>query len=294
MRELEQNNANGIIKIEERNGQRLVNARELHEFLEVNSKYADWIKNRIKKYGFIEDQDYITLSKNLENGGRTLEHGLTIDMAKELSMVENNEKGREARRYFIEAEKQLRQTSIKPLTKVEYAQMLLEAEIKREKAEETAEIFRIASDRKGQMIAIQNERFVELDKEKQVVESRNEELEDHFNSNSGITTRAIALELGMTAQQLNSVLRKVKLQWKQGNNYYLYKEHLSKDYVVNKYIPKKNKKGETISIRQMRWTQRGREMIHRTIDKLRNSPELRRKYGISEHELGTVYFKDEI
>ena len=75
---------NELIKITEENGQRAVSARELHLFLEVQSKFADWIKNRINEYGFVEEQDYITLSKNLENGGRFIEYALTLDMAKEL------------------------------------------------------------------------------------------------------------------------------------------------------------------------------------------------------------------
>ena len=57
-----------LIKITQENGQRAVYARELHLFLEVQSKFADWIKNRINEYGFVEELDYITLSKNLENG----------------------------------------------------------------------------------------------------------------------------------------------------------------------------------------------------------------------------------
>ena len=47
-----------------------VNAKELHEFLEVRSKFADWIKNRISEYDFTANQDFTTVSKNLENGGR--------------------------------------------------------------------------------------------------------------------------------------------------------------------------------------------------------------------------------
>ena len=98
-----------LIKIREENGKQLVSGRELHEFLEVKSKYADWIKNRIKKYEFTELNDFITVSKILENGGREYDHALTIEMAKELSMVENNEKGREARKYFISCERKLKQ-----------------------------------------------------------------------------------------------------------------------------------------------------------------------------------------
>ena len=86
-----------------------VNAEELHKFLEVRSKFADWIKNRISEYDFVENQDFVSFSENLEKpqGGRpSQEYYISLDMAKELSMVERNEKGREARKYFIECEKQ--------------------------------------------------------------------------------------------------------------------------------------------------------------------------------------------
>ena len=91
-----------------------VSARELHTFLEVNTKFADWIKNRINEYDFVENQDFLTVSKNLENGGRSIEYYITLDMAKELSMVERNDKGKQARRYFIECEKKLREVVQQP------------------------------------------------------------------------------------------------------------------------------------------------------------------------------------
>ena len=76
-----------LIKITEENGQRAVSARELHLFLEVQSKFADWIKNRINEYGFIENQDYMVFAEIGENsnGGCSLkEYALTLDIAKEL------------------------------------------------------------------------------------------------------------------------------------------------------------------------------------------------------------------
>ncbi len=87
-----------------------VNARDLHEFLEVGKVFGAWINDRINQYGFVENQDYILLS-NFGNqkgsgGHNRKEYYISIDMAKELSMVERNEKGKQARRYFIECEKQ--------------------------------------------------------------------------------------------------------------------------------------------------------------------------------------------
>ena len=86
---------------------RLCDARALHAFMHVKRDFATWAKARIKKYGFIAGIDYVEVfTKSGENlGGRpSIDYHLTLDMAKELSMVENNDMGRQARRYFIECE----------------------------------------------------------------------------------------------------------------------------------------------------------------------------------------------
>lgn len=97
-----------LIKITETNGQRAVNARELHRFLGVKTQFKDWINRRIEEYQFIKGQDFEVFLKNEQNpsGGRPAkEYALSLDMAKELSMVEKTEQGRKARQYFIEMEK---------------------------------------------------------------------------------------------------------------------------------------------------------------------------------------------
>lgn len=92
----------------------LCDARTLHTFMVVLRDFSNWIKGRIRKFGFVEGVDYLlaageVVAKSGENrGGRpAVDYHLTLDMAKELSMVENNAKGREARRYFIACEKQV-------------------------------------------------------------------------------------------------------------------------------------------------------------------------------------------
>lgn len=90
----------------------LVNSRDLYNFVGSKQQFTDWIKNRLDKWGFIENQDYIVFHnfmKNPEGGRPTTEYILTLDTAKEIAMVENNEKGRQARRYFIEVEKRYKQ-----------------------------------------------------------------------------------------------------------------------------------------------------------------------------------------
>lgn len=87
----------------------LVDARTLHLFLKSRQDFSTWIKKRIDQYEFKENEDFIKLHKKMElstTGQIVIEYHLTLDMAKELSMVERTEKGREARRYFIECERQ--------------------------------------------------------------------------------------------------------------------------------------------------------------------------------------------
>ena len=88
-----------------------VNARDLHAFLEVGKDFSNWVKDRIDQYGFVENQDFVIDSPKLANqtsrGGdrRSKDYHLSLDMAKELSMVERNARGKQARQYFIECER---------------------------------------------------------------------------------------------------------------------------------------------------------------------------------------------
>ena len=96
-----------LIPISDIDGKKAVNARHLHAFLESKQDFSDWIKNRIKKYDFIENQDFEVFHNFMENpsGGRPLtEYALTLSCAKEIAMVEGNDKGKQARQYFITCE----------------------------------------------------------------------------------------------------------------------------------------------------------------------------------------------
>ena len=91
-----------------------VNAREIHEYLEVKTSFSHWIKIAIEKYDFLENIDYV-IAKNGINpkGGRPeLDYIVTMDMAKELCMLENNPKGKETRKYFIHIEKMSQQPKV--------------------------------------------------------------------------------------------------------------------------------------------------------------------------------------
>lgn len=104
-----------LIKIYENDRQeQLVDARELHLALENKRQFGNWIRQRIEQYGFIENIDYTTYNNFVKRegsnlGSKTTEYALTLDTAKEIAMVENNEQGKKIRRYFIEVEKKARQ-----------------------------------------------------------------------------------------------------------------------------------------------------------------------------------------
>lgn len=118
---------NELIKVENREGIATCNARELHEYMEVGKDFSNWIKDRIEKYGFIEGIDF-TPELAESNGGRpSKEYYITLDMAKELSMVENNEKGKEARKYFIAIEKKAKELATIPTGQALISMALIEA-----------------------------------------------------------------------------------------------------------------------------------------------------------------------
>lgn len=104
--------------------EKIVDARELHEFLEVGKDFTSWIKSKLTKYGFEEGLDYyVTFTKTGERKNVTKhDYKLKMDTAKEIAMVENNDKGRQVRKYFIEVEKRY---SLKPMTNLQMLQSMV-------------------------------------------------------------------------------------------------------------------------------------------------------------------------
>ena len=89
------------------NQEPVVNGRELYQVLGIKTPYTQWF-DRMKEYGFAENVDFISLSQNCEKpqGGRPeVNHAIKLDMAKEIAMIQRNEKGKEVRQYFIKVEK---------------------------------------------------------------------------------------------------------------------------------------------------------------------------------------------
>lgn len=130
---------NGLVPIYKGENGQVVDARELHEFLEVGKDFSTWIKDKFEKYGFVEDEDYTPILGNRSDGkaGKPrFEYTLTINTAKEIAMVENNEQGRKIRKYFIEVENRARQP--KQMTQAELTAAIAQNQVEIEHKVNTA------------------------------------------------------------------------------------------------------------------------------------------------------------
>lgn len=174
------------------------NARDLHAFLEVKSRFNDWITTRIDDFGFKENHDYVTFTKNSVKGRPTIEYFLSISMAKELAMVERNAKGKEARLYFIECER-IAKTKTPAPALPSYSEAL------RQLAD--------AIDRNGKLES------QKLELENQAIENAPKVsfAEDVVASGKEVTSTAAAKILGIAPQKFRDWLRKNGFLYAQAN-----------------------------------------------------------------------------
>lgn len=179
---------NELIPIEENNGKKAVNARYLHVFLESKQEFANWIKNRITKYDLVENVDYVTFDNFIKREGtnlksKTTEYALSVDAAKELSMVEGNEKGKQARRYFIECEKIVTSKTSNNTLPGNYLEALKSL---------------VESEEQKQQLQIQNEI---QSQHLRIIAPKAEYYDRTLMAKNTVSTTVIAKELGMSADR---------------------------------------------------------------------------------------------
>lgn len=230
-----------LIKITYENDQPAISARDLHEFLEVGTRYNDWFP-RMCEYGFTEGQDFNLLKNErvqMEGGRmvtRTVDDAiLTIDMAKEICMLQRNEKGKIARQYFIQLEKDWNS----PEKVMARALQIAEKKIRGLEAENA---------RQTQLLSEYEPKIQYVDK---ILESR-----------GTLTTKQIAADYGLTAQQLNGVLHDAGIQYKVNGQWLLYRKHMGLGYTKSKTIQITRAGGHPDTVMHTQWTQKGRLMIH--------------------------------
>lgn len=221
---------NELIKITNHGDRQTTSARDLWEFLgKPYGKFTDWF-NQYKSYGFTENEDYRSISEISEkpSGGRPAQdYEITLDMAKELAMLQKTDKGKQARHYFIEAEKRYKAT----LPDIET--MIANPDI----------IIRLAT-------------TVKEERQKRLQAEQTNAILMHVNKT--YTATEIAKELGFkSATALNRDLGKRRVQYKQNDTWVLYSNHANRGYTEIKQEVLDN--GKVIYHR--RWTQLGRKFL---------------------------------
>jgi len=230
------------------NGNNVVSARELHAFLEIATDFTEWCK-RMFEYGFEEKRDYVILLKNGENKiskSNPINYALTLECAKEISMIQRTEKGKIARQYFLDCEKQLKErenvSSTLPKTKEELWAMALTS-------------LNEEVDKQKRQLELANQ-TIQLNAPK--VEYVNEVLQSQSTHN----TNSIAKELGMSAITLNRLLKDRGIQYHQGGRWLLYQKFQDKGYTKTKTHTFVDGEGKSRTEVLTVWTEAGRAFIH--------------------------------
>lgn len=233
-----------LIKITEQNGKQAVSARELYEFLGFDkSQWARWYqKNIIDNEFAFESIDYqvFDLMSNPNGGRPSKDFALSIEFAKKISMMARTERGEEARRYFIECEKQLKVGGFAlPQT--------------------FAEALKLAA-QQAERLELQQ---AELQKQAPKVAYYDEVLQ----SESTYNINQIAKELGMSAVTLNKILHNKGVQYKQGGTWLLYHKYQNRGYTKTDTYPYIDSSGVQRTSMLTVWTEKGRLFIHDIIKK---------------------------
>ncbi|MDH5104649.1 antA/AntB antirepressor family protein [Lentilactobacillus diolivorans] len=227
---------NELIKTFKQNdGSVAVDGRDLHDFLEVETPYTKWI-DRMMEYGFAENVDFSVFDKNVHDdtafGGvrKMKDHALTLDMAKELSMIQRTKKGKQARQYFISMEKQAKFKQQLPLPK-DYPSALRALA---DSMEENQKL-KPAADYTQKMLA-----------------------------NPGLeTTSMIAKNYGMSTAKFNQLLHKMGIQYRQGKTWLLYAKYQNCGYThVEPFAYFDQKVGTKKVANTMKWTQLGQKFLY--------------------------------
>ena len=235
-----------LIKITTKDGKQLVSARELHDFLGIGVHFSTWMK-RMCEYGFEEDIDFSILKSSNPNGGiaKIDDYVITIDMAKEISMIQRTEKGKQARLYFIECEKKLKEVDVK-------ANLLLSIYNGGQEG--------IAAAKKLTELEVEEATKPLLPKAEFYDKVLNPTDEENGFTKL-LTTTEVAKDLGMTARQLNNILHEKRIIYKKGKTWVLYSkyDHLISEKYCDYFI---NEFGNLL-----KWTEKGRKFIIELLEK---------------------------
>lgn len=239
-------------------GEKVVYGSELHKVLGVKSRYNDWIRNRIKDCDAQESLDYeVTREIVTGNPNPKLDHIILLDTAKEMAMLERNDKGKEVRRYFIEIEKKYKSNIPMSRDKL-FAMAFIEANKVIEEQNQKIEVLETENKIQAQQIAEMNPKASYYDEVLSCVDA--------------LPITIIAKDYGWTPQQMNKFLNESGVQYTCGNTWVLYKEYQDKGYTKTETFWYKGHNGKNLSNVHTKWTQKGRLFIYELMKQSGNLP----------------------
>lgn len=232
-----------LIKINYDTEQPTVSARELHEGLEIGTRFNDWFL-RMVEYGFSEGKDfYSKMSKTSETGGRpAIEYDITVDMAKQICMLQRTEKGRQYRQYLIDLEKAWNT----PEQVIARALRL---------ADDVTNSLRERCKFLGGQVVEQQKVIDELQPKASYYDLV-------LQCEDLIPTTLIAKDYGMSAKGFNALLHKYGIQFKQRDVWVLYADYQGKGYMKMKTHNFEDNIGLPHSKEHSYWTQKGRLFLY--------------------------------
>ena len=238
-----------LVKINYSGGDRpTVSGRELHDALQIRTPYKDWFP-RMCEYGFVEGTDFnpLNFAQVRTEGGRTvtrtiLDHQLTINMAKELCMIQRSDIGKRVRQYFLQVEAAWNSPDAIMARALQFANDRL-AMLTQQNAELTG------------TIAVQNQQIAELQPKASYYDLV-------LNCKDLISTSAIAKDYGKSAVWMNRWLHEKGVQFKQGDIWLLYQKYAEKGYTSTKTHSYSGTDGEPHTKVHTYWTQKGRLFIY--------------------------------
>ena len=218
-----------------------VNGRDLHDALQVKTAYKDWFP-RMCEYGFFEGTDFCSFLSESSGGRPAVNHQLTIDMAKQLCMIQRTEIGRKFRQYFIQVEEAWNSPEAVMARALQFVNQQL-ALLKHQNMELT------------DTIAVQNQQILEM-------KPKVSYYDVVLNCKDLISTSAIAKDYGKSAIWMNRYLHEKGVQFKQGDIWLLYQKYAQKGYTSTKTHSYPGTDGETHTKVHTYWTQKGRLFIY--------------------------------
>lgn len=237
--------------------QQTVNGRDIHKFLGVARDFSTWIKPLIEKYGYLEGLDYLQIKnhENVVSKKPLTEYFFKLDVAKEIAMVQDNDKGRLVRQYFIAIEKEYRESRslLQPLDMSNPEIILQHLQLGVQSAKKVIELTTI-----NNQLCIENKSQKEtIEKQRPLVEHAKEVLD----SDSLIATSVIAHKLNITAQKLNKFLMAQGITKKVNGTYLLKCDYLNMGLAQTVSFTYKKSDGSTGSKDLLRWTEKGKKFI---------------------------------